>query len=131
LTTSGTYTLLIRTLEAGTAGKITVVLEQAILASLDEDAQTLEFDETVSRNTVVFAGNAAEAVTLKLAVQDGENGSPSVSVTQGGSTITYISASSITELTVSFVVPDDGEVLVQIDDYSYAAHSIEVTLTHE
>lgn len=128
LTATGTYTVLVRTLEPNTAGKITVVLEQATLESLDEGALMLEFSDAVTRNTVVFTGNEDEAVTLTLTVQDGESGSPSVSVTQNGSSITYISASTVTELSVSFVVPGDGDVLVQIDDYGYVTHTIEVTL---
>ncbi|MCL4250646.1 MAG: pre-peptidase C-terminal domain-containing protein [Anaerolineae bacterium] len=128
LTATGTYTVLVRTLEPNTAGKITVVLEQATLESLDEGPLMLEFSDAVTRNTMVFTGNEDEAVTLTLTVQDGESGSPSVSVTQNGSSITYISASTVTELSVSFVVPGDGDVLVQIDDYGYVTHTIEVTL---
>jgi len=131
LTSAGTYTVLIRTLESGTAGKVTVMLDQAELASLDEDAQTLEFDDSVTRNTLLFTGNEDESVTLTFAIQDGETGSPSVSVTQDGSSITYISSSTVTELSVSFMVPNDGDVLVQIDDYAYSPHSMVVTLTRE
>ncbi|MCC6616880.1 MAG: PPC domain-containing protein [Anaerolineae bacterium] len=129
LTTTGTYTVLIRTLEAGTAGKITVALDRAELASLDEGSQTLEFDDTVTRNTVLFTGTEDEVVTLTFTIADGATGSPSVSITQGGSSVTYLSGTTVQAMTATFVVPDDGDVLVQIDDYAYEAHSIEVSLS--
>ncbi|MCA9902391.1 MAG: PPC domain-containing protein [Anaerolineae bacterium] len=126
--TTGIYNIMVRPLEDGTEGDITISLEKKTLESLDEGALTLEFSDSVTRNTVVFTGNENETVTLTLAVQDGETGSPSVSVTQNGSSITDISAYTVAGVSVTFVVPADGEVLVQIDDYAYVTHTIEVTL---
>jgi hypothetical protein len=54
--------------------------------------------------------------------------SPSVDVLQNGSTITYISSNSISQLSVDFVTPEDGEVIVNISDYSYTALRMQVTL---
>lgn len=131
LTQSGVYTIFVRTLEAGSAGKITVNLEEAILASLDEEAQTVEFSDTVTRNSLTFTGADGETVTLNIAAGGISAVSPNVTVTQDGVTLSYISASTVSGLTVSFEIPEDGVVLVQIDEYSYTSNSLDVSLERE
>ncbi|MDX2138500.1 MAG: PPC domain-containing protein [Chloroflexota bacterium] len=127
LSSSGVYTILIRVLEPGSEGKVNVILEEAELASLDDDSATLEFSSSITRNTLSFTGEAGETVTLTLTV-DGDSASPTVTVTQDGITVSYISASTVTELVVTFEVPADGVVIVQIDEYSYDDRTIEVSL---
>jgi hypothetical protein len=129
LSEDGTYTILVRGLDETSAGKVTVTLEQVELESLDEESKKVSFSSTVTRNTVLFSGEAGEQVTLTFVVTEGDNASPNVTVTQNNSTVTYISSSDVTMLEVSFVVPDDGDVLVQIDEFSYVDSVIEVTLT--
>lgn len=128
LTQDGVYTILIRTLEAGSAGKITVVFDEAVLASLDEEAQTLEFSDTVTRNSLVFTGEAGETVTINVSADSGSTVSPNITITQDGTSVTYISASVVSAMSVSFEVPSDGVVLVQIDEYSYSRNRLDVEL---
>ena len=128
---SGIYTVLIRTLAPDTAGKITVRLDEAILASLDEDAQAVEFSDTVTRNSLTFTGVDGETVTINVSVDGSDTASPNITVTQDGITISYISASTVNALGVTFDVPSDGSVLVQIDEYSYSDKTLEVSLVRE
>ena len=49
-------------------------------------------------------------------------------MSQGALTLSYISASTVSSLEATFIVPADGVVLVQIDEFSYAYNALEVTL---
>ena len=49
---------------------------------------------------------------------------------QNDTTLASASGSYLTDLNFSFVTTADGEVMVQITDYSYATLSYEVTLAH-
>jgi uncharacterized protein YdeI (BOF family) len=125
---TGTYTILIRTLEGGSTGKVTISIDEAILLSLDEGSQTVNFSNIITRNSVVFTGNDGEQVTLIIRAEEGMIASPSISVSQGALTLSYISASTVSSLEATFIVPADGVVLVQIDEFSYAYNALEVTL---
>ncbi len=67
-------------------------------------------------------------MTLSFVVDGTDAGSPNVSVMQDGNTLAYASGSTTTSLSFSFVTPTAGDVIVQIDDYSYASLSYTVTL---
>jgi hypothetical protein len=128
LNETGLYTILVRVLDETSAGKVTVSLDQATLASIDEDSQEVSFSSAVTRNTLVFAGRAGESVTLTFTVTEGNNASPNITVLQDNTTVSYISSSDVTELVVTLEVPSRGSVLVQIDEYSYVDSTIEVSL---
>ncbi len=128
LTQTGTYVVIIRTLESGTQGKITLRFDRSELASLDEGVQKISFGSSVTRSTLSFTGDAGETVTMTLSLTGGDQMSPTVSVSQSGTTFTYISSSSVKSLTVTFFVPSSGQVLVQIEEYSYRDLEIEVML---
>jgi hypothetical protein len=131
LPSSGTYTLVIRPLESGSEGKLTLLIKRAVLASLDEAPQTLAFDSSTTRRSVTFSGNSGESVTLALAEADGMSIAPIITVTQNGNTIAYVNANTLSDVSFEFEVPSTGDVLVQIDEYSYDTRNVMVELTRE
>ena len=129
LNQSGTYTLALQMVAPGT-GKVTVTVQRTPPPSLDDGPQTVTFTNSQSSRVVMFTGNAGEHVRLTMHSVDGRAGSPNLSVLQNTSTIASGSGSSVSDLSLSFVVPSDGNVVVQLNEYSYNNLSFEVTLGH-
>lgn len=130
LSTTGTYTIALQAVTAGT-GKVTLTLTHTPPPSLDDGVQTISFSDTNYSRAVMFTAEGGETVRLNLHALNGATGSPNVSIMQGDTTIANASGSTLTDLNFSFVTPDDGEVVVQITDYSYDNVSYEVSLAHE
>ncbi|MFN8564099.1 MAG: PPC domain-containing protein [Anaerolineae bacterium] len=129
LSTSGTYTIVLQAVNPGT-GKVTLTLKNTPPPSLDEGVQTVSFSDSQYTRAVTFTAQAGETVRLNLHTLNDGTGSPSITVTQGGNTIASASGSTISDLNVGFVTPEDGDVSVQITDYSYSNLSYEVSLAH-
>lgn len=128
LPSTGLYTVLVRTLEPDSEGTVSIELNETVLESLDDGAQTLVYSSNVYRNTVTFTGRPGETITLSLATDGDPSSSLSVTVLQSGTTLSYISASSVSELSARFIVPTDGLVLVQVDDYSYRDSEVRISI---
>lgn len=127
LNQDGTYTLELRTV-AGSNGKLTLTVKRTLPPSLDEGAQSVFFNDSGATRAVAFAATAGQTVKLTFTVDGTDPGSPNVSVLQGGNTLAYASGSTTRELSFSFVTPTAGDVIVQINDYSYTNLSYIVTL---
>lgn len=128
LSTTGTHTIALFVSAPGT-GKITLSLDYTPPPSLDDGVLTLTFGDTQYSRAVTFTAVADETVRLNFHVVAG-TGSPNVTITQNETTIANASGSTVSDLNFSFVTPDDGEVVVQINDYSYERVSYEVSLAH-
>ena len=129
LTQSGTYTLILST-TTGASGTVTMTFDRGELPSLDEGPQTVSFSSAQTTNALAFNGEAGATVRLSVRrVSDDGSSSPSLEVTQGESSVSYISASSVTAFSVDFVVPEDGEVIINFTDYSYTNVSYEVEVS--
>jgi hypothetical protein len=124
LTTDGTYTLSLQPYSAGDTGQVTLTLSRAELLSLDDGPQQVQLSDKIFQDVVTFTGEAGQQYQLWIEVGSG-TASPSVTVTQDGATVATASATSANNLSVAFVVPDDGTVNVQISDYS----SVKVVLS--
>lgn len=130
LTTSGTYTVVVQAVNGG-SGEATLTISRTPPPSLDDGPQTVAFTESQSTGAVTFTADTGEKVRINLHIVGGESGSPSVSIMQNGSTVTSASGSSVSDLNFSFTPTSDGQVIVQITDYSYGSLSYEVSLVHE
>lgn len=126
LNSTGIYTIVVQS-PFGDTGPFTLTLARSELPSLDEGSQTLSFSTEQTQRSVVFTANAGETVRLTLS-SGGAEASPSVDVLQAGNSLTYISSSRVSQLSVDFVTPDDGDVVVNISDYSYTNLRLQVTL---
>ena len=129
LTTTGTYTVTLQAVNAG-SGKVTLTLTHTPPPSLDAGPQTLNFSDLQNAHAVSFEAKAGDTLRLNLHLSAGTSGSPSVSVTLGDTTLASASGSSVSDLNFSFTTSEAGTVIVQITDYSYSNLSYEVTLAH-
>lgn len=127
LNDTGLYTIVLRSTEPG-SGTVTVVIEKTLPPSLDDGPQTVAFSSNQSTRVVTFTGEADTSVRISLHLLEGDSGSPNITVMQEGSTISSNSASIVTDLSFTFVVPDDGDVTLMIYDYSYDSRSYEITM---
>ena len=120
LTTTGTYTVTLQAVTPGT-GKVTLTLTHTPPPSLDEGPQTLNFSDSQNARAVSFTAKAGETVRLNLHLSAGTSGSPSVTVTQGDTTLASASGSTVSDLNFSFTTarrrhgdrPDHGLQLQQ------------------
>lgn len=129
LTQDGTYTLILST-TTGASGTAVLSFDRGQLPSLDEGPQTVSFSSDQTTRALVFTGEQGETVRLSVRrMTSDRSSSPSLEVTQGGSSLSYISASGVSAFSVEFTVPDDGEVVINFSDYSYTNISYEVELT--
>ncbi len=127
LTQDGTYTIVLQAV-SGSSGSVTVSIDRTSPPSLDEGEQTLDFSSSQSARAVGFTANAGETVALTLTSASDGIGSPNVSVMQDGETIANASSNTVQSLSFSFVTPSDGEIIIQINDYSYSSVSYTVSL---
>jgi hypothetical protein len=127
LDSNGRYLLLLAA-PFGGSGSVEVTLERAELLSLDDGPQTVTFNSERSTAVVTFTGVEGASYRLTLRLIDGTTSSPSITLTQDGSSIGSLSAYSVTGASLEFTVPDDGAVLVEINEYSYSDLEFDVSL---
>jgi len=130
LTTTGTYTIVLTAPNAG-SGKVTLLVSRTLPPSLDDGVQTLNFTSSQYTRALSFTAESGETVRLNFHILDGGIGSPSITVTQDGTTLVSASASYVGDLSFSFTPDVDGQVVVQVNDYSFESLSYEVSLAHE
>ncbi len=129
LTQTGTYTIALTAVNPG-EGKVTLTVTRTPPPSLDDGVQTISFSDNQYSRALTFTAESGESVRLNFHANstDGTTGSPSITVTQDGTTVASASASYVTDLNFSFTPTSDGEVIVQVTDYSYNSMSYEVSL---
>lgn len=129
LAQDGIFTALVTPYSDDEIGKFTILVSEVELPSLDDGPQQLRLSDKQTRQVVIFSGESGEKVRLSFALND-QNAtfSPSLTITQAGSSITYTSASNVNEVSFVITIPDDGQVNVQIDDYSYTSNVVTATL---
>lgn len=125
---SGTYTVLLQGRYPDESGPLTVTLRAANLPSLDEGPQRVRLSDKQSTGRLVFNGVAGETVTLTIALESGEKLPSYIDITQGGTSVAYLSSDALTALTLTLVVPQDGVVVVELNDYSYTVKILTLTL---
>jgi hypothetical protein len=128
LNQAGTYTLLLQA-PFGGEGSVELTLTRGVVPSLNDGPQTVNFGSSRQTTTLTYTGEAGETVRLNVSIGGGNTGSPSVDVSQNGSSVTYISSSAVEGLSVIFTVPSDGDLLVTVSEYSYVNLSVEVSIS--
>lgn len=126
LTQTGTFTILVGS-AFGETGTVTVTLEQGELPTLDDGAQELTFNDSRTNATLSFEGEAGTSVRLTLEVLS-DTASPSIDITQNGVSLTYLSGSSLSEMSVVFDVLEDGQLILSVNEYSYNSARILISL---
>jgi hypothetical protein len=127
LNSDGRYLL---TLSApfGGSGTVEVTINRAELQSLDDGPQTVTFSSDRTTTVLTFTGVEDASYRITLTLTNGEASSPSITLTQDGLSVGSFNAYTVTGASVEFTVPEDGEVLVQINEYSYQDLEFDVSL---
>jgi hypothetical protein len=128
LTQAGAYTLLLQA-PFGGEGSVELTLARGEVPSLNDGPQTVRFSSSQSTRTLVYTGEAGETVRLNVSVGGNTTGSPSVDVSQNGTSLTYVSASTVQSVSAIFTIPSDGDVIVTVSEYSYTNLSLEVSIS--
>ncbi len=128
LSNDGTYTIIVGS-PFNDVGEFTITVSRAEVPSLNDGPVTLNFDSSGSSRIVAYSGEAGEQVRLTLTSTGGDDISPNVDVKQAGSSVVYGSASAVTEFSIVFAVPDDGDLTVTLNDYSYQSTRVEVRIS--
>jgi hypothetical protein len=127
---AGTYTLVVGTLFDDN-GEFTVSLSRAERPSLNDGPATVTFTTFQTRSFGFDAeGGTSYTITLEIDASEGTYTSPSVDVQQDGISIASANASYVDVVTFSFVVPEDGEIIVNLSEYSYANTSVTISITN-
>lgn len=130
--TSGTYTLTLRAFTPGTTGEATLTLNRDDVRTLDDEARVVVLNAKQTRDVLTLTGEAGEAIQLRIVVQDGAVGDFNVNVVQDGQSLMYFQSFGIpSEITLGFVVPQDGEVTIFMDDFTGSASVLEVSIERE
>lgn len=130
--TSGTYVLTLRAFTAGAEGSASLTLNLNDVRTLDEESRTVVLNAKQSRDVLTLTGEAGEAIQLNIAVDSGNPGDLNISVVQNGQSLMYYQSYGIpSEITLGFVIPDDGEVTIFVEDFSGAASVFTVSIERE
>jgi len=130
--TSGTYTLTLRAFTPGTTGTAALTINLDDRRTLDEESRTVVLNAKQNRDVLTLTGEAGEAIQLRIAVENGEPGDLNISATQDGQTLMYYQSFGIpSEIVLGFVLPQDGEVTIFIDELSGAASILDVSIERE
>src|SRR5690606_18095131 len=110
-----------------------VKLTESRLLSLDAGDQTIQFDDSGSTTALLsFTGEAGERVILRFAIDSADPITPNIRVRQGSADIGSVYGATISgELSFGVTIPDDGQVLIDIQDYDYRDISMTVSLERE
>jgi hypothetical protein len=128
LTQAGMYTLLLQA-PFGGEGSVELALTRGEVPSLNDGPQTLNFSSSQTTRTLAYTGEAGETVRINVSSGSGSTASPSVDVSQNGSSLTYISASTVEAVSATFTIPSDGDVLITVSEYSYTNLSLEISIS--
>ena len=128
LNQSGTYTILLRA-PFGGEGSVELELLRAEVPSLNDGPQTLSFSSSQTTRTVEYTGEAGETVRINVVSDSGDVASPSIDVSQDGSSLAYINASTVEAMSAIFTIPSDGNLVITVSEYSYSNVALEVSIT--
>lgn len=124
----GRYIAVIEPYAPGLSGKVKVSLTASKLLSLDEGAQSISMGDKRPEEVVVFTGRAGERVRMKAAITAGEGPADYLTLTvlQGGETLTSASGNTLDELSFAFTVRDSGDVMVRVECYANVVLDVSV-----
>src|SRR5690606_28770151 len=118
LSETGTYTVEIRPFTVGDAGEVEVTISRNDVRTLDEEeVRTVILNSKIMTDILTFEGEAGDVINLVLELESGEIGAFVVLATQDGNTLmSYQTFGLPQSISLGFVVPEDGNVTISIED---------------
>jgi hypothetical protein len=126
VSSTGTYTVVIRPFADSGEGTVTMTVTRAPVPNLDEGPQVVELGDKQQNAVLTFEAEAGEEYTIVF--EDMGSAQPYITISQDGYTLTTISTGPVSGLSVTVVATSDGPVQIQIQDYSYTNVSMTVSL---
>jgi hypothetical protein len=133
LTETGTYFIAVQpNVNRDARTPITVKVTESIIPSLDGGPQMLQFGDLNTNHLVSFTGEADEQVVIRVTFDVQRPVSPTVRVKQGEEELASMSSYKIQgELSFGVHIPDDGRVLIELQDYDYIEFLVTVSVERE
>ena len=129
LTKTGQYTLALQALTSAN-GVVTLTLERMPPPTISDTPLTYSYINSGAPRVVAFSGKAGETVRLTLHSANGDADTFTFTITQGAALLVHRAVENLSDITLTFVVPADGVVVVQLDQYIYTNVRYEVMLEH-
>lgn len=129
LNQEGTYIILLQSAVPGDSGTASLTLTKSAARSLNDGPQEVRLTDTVYQDVLTYEGTAGETVrlTVELASSSGSS-SPSITVSQDGVTVATLNAGYVGAASIEFTVPADGQLTIQVSDYSYTSLVLRVSI---
>lgn len=124
----GTYTVLLQA-PFGGEGSVELEVVRGEVPSLNDGPQVLNFSSSQTTRTVAYTGEAGETVRINVVVDGADVASPSIDVSQDGTSLAYINASTVQGMSAIFTIPSDGDVVITVSEYSYTNVALEVSIS--
>ncbi len=121
ISSEGTYTIIVGS-SSNEAASFELTLQRAEVPSFNDGPLTLNFTSSGNNRTAMYTAEAGQTLTLTLTA-NGEF-SPNIDILQGDTTLSYGSATYVTGMSITFEVPEDGDVRFNFSDYSYSSISV-------
>lgn len=128
LNQAGTYTLLLQAPYGG-EGSVELTVTRGEVPSLNDGPQTLTFNSSQTTRTLTYTGEAGDVIRVSVSVVSGADASPSVDVAQDGTSLAYMNASTVQNLSAIITIPEDGELVITVSEYSYSNRTLEVAIS--
>ncbi|MGJ3238729.1 MAG: hypothetical protein ACFE0Q_08490 [Anaerolineae bacterium] len=115
---SGRYTLEVVPFNPGDTGEAYVTITRDDVRTLDQDAsRVIVLNSKITTDILTFEGDAGEVVSLILDLTDGAIGDLTVHARQGNTELMHYQTFGLPRTVIlGFVVPEDGTVVIQIED---------------
>jgi hypothetical protein len=108
---------------------ITVTLLESRIGSLDDGSKTLLFSNNSNIHLLKFAGSAGDRVHLRVSIDALDTLSPRIVAKQNGTQFAEIYTYTIVdEFSFGMMIPGDGDVVIEITEYSYVGAEMTITL---
>lgn len=128
LNSTGTYIVMVQGRYEDESGPLTVTLSGVQLPSLDDGPQRVRLSDKQSSARLTFSGAAGDSVRLTFTLDSGSTLPSYVDIRQGDFSLVYISGERLGELSLVLNLDADGNVVLDINDYSYSVKIVSVTL---
>jgi hypothetical protein len=128
LNSDGSYTILVSSPFSET-GTFTIEITRATLPSLNDGPVTLNFNSSTTSRVLNYTAEAGETLRLTVSSVSGSELSPNIDIQFNGSTVAYGSASYVTEFSFVFAASDDGDLTLNVSDYSFDNTQVEVRIS--
>ena len=132
LPVTGEYTVTIRAFTPGEEGRVDVTITREGERTLDEETRVVTLNRKFNSDILTFEGEAGEAIQLDMFLLGGNVGDLNISVTQNDTNLMFYQTFGLpSDITLGFVVPDDGTVTILVEDFSDSTSQLQMSIERE